>query len=87
MRTDGHSLNASVLNDALLAKIGSLNKLAEGRGQTLAQMALAWLFKNEAVTSVLIGASKPEQILDDLKMLSNTNFTQEELQLIDSIAG
>ena len=63
-----------------------LNNLAQERGQTFAQMALAWLYAHEGVTSVLIGASKPEQILENLGMLENATFTQEEMDLIDKIS-
>jgi L-glyceraldehyde 3-phosphate reductase len=70
----------------MLNKIKALNEIAEQRGQSLAQMALAWVYRNEAVTSVLIGASKPEQIIDNVNMLKNTEFTEEELKKIDEIA-
>ncbi len=56
------------------------------RGQTLAEMALSWVLKDGVVTSVLVGASKPEQILDNIKALDNTSFTDEELGIIDKIA-
>ena len=56
-------------------------------GQSLAQMALAWILRDGVVTSVLAGASKPEQLLDNLKALENTSFTDEELQKIDRIYG
>lgn len=57
------------------------------RGQTLAEMALAWILKDGQVTSVLIGASHPEQILDDLNALDNTAFTPDELRTIDAASG
>ena len=69
-----------------LEKIEKLNQIAKNRGQTLAQMALAWLYNREEITSVLIGASKPEQIIENLAMINNLNFTDEELKQIDSIA-
>ncbi|MBE6930038.1 MAG: L-glyceraldehyde 3-phosphate reductase [Ruminococcaceae bacterium] len=84
--TDGRFLKASQIDEATLSKIRKLNELAANRGQTLAEMALAWLLKDDVVTSVLMGASKPEQILDNVKALENTNFTQEELDLIDQIS-
>ena len=84
--TDGRFLKASQIDEATLSKIRKLNELAANRGQTLAEMALAWLLKDDVVTSVLMGASKPEQILDNVKALENTNFTQEELELIDQIS-
>ena len=68
-----------------MEKIKKLNAIAQRRGQSLAQMALAWVYSHEGITSVLIGASKPEQITENLKMTQNINFTQEELDEIDSI--
>lgn len=67
----------------MLPKIKKLNELALSRGQSLAQMSLQWILKDDCVTSVLIGASKPGQILDNLKILSATPFTADELKLID----
>ncbi len=86
VRTDGRFLNERSLSPKILAKIQKLNKIAESRGQTLAQMALAWIYSREGVTSVLIGASKPEQILENLRMIENLKFTQQELDEIDSVA-
>ena len=68
-----------------MEQIRKLNELAIQRGQTLAEMALAWVLKDDVITSVLVGASKSAQILDNIKALENTNFTQEELNLIDAI--
>lgn len=85
VRTDGRFLNERSLVPEKLAKIEKLNKLAERRGQTLAQMALSWVYSREGITSVLIGASKSEQILENIKMTENINFTTEELSEIDSI--
>lgn len=84
--TDGRFLNKSALSEEMLGKIRKLNEIAEKRGQTLAQMALSWVYSKEGVTSVLIGASKPEQITENLKMTENTNFTKEELEQIDAVA-
>ena len=84
---DGRFLNASSLTPERLAQIRALNDLARQRGQTLAGMALAWILKDGDVCSVLIGASRPEQILEDLKALENHTFTAEELARIDEIAG
>ena len=70
-----------------IAKIRALNEIAAARGQTLAEMALAWILKDGQVTSVLIGASRPEQILDNIKALDNTTFTAEELEAIDKASG
>ena len=70
----------------VIAKISALNDLAAQRGQTLAEMALAWLLAQKEVTSVLIGASKTSQILDNIKAAENLNFTEEELARIDQIS-
>lgn len=86
VRTDGRFLNEKSLSDEMLSKIRALNTLAQKRGQTLAQMALAWVYSHEGITSVLIGASKSEQILQNLKMTDNIKFTKEELDEIDSLA-
>lgn len=83
VRTDGRFLNEDRLTEDILAKIRKLNALAAERGQTLAQMALSWVYAHENVTSVLVGASKPEQLVDNIGMLQNTTFTEEELTLID----
>jgi L-glyceraldehyde 3-phosphate reductase len=66
-------------------QIRSLNKIAEKRGQTLAQMALSWLVQDKRITSVLVGASKPEQLLDSLKCKENIHFSKEELSAIENI--
>ena len=86
IKTDGRFLKESSLTCEMLGKIKALNSIAENRGQTLAQMALSWVYSHEGVTSVLIGASKPEQILQNLKMTENLSFTKEEYEEIDSIA-
>jgi L-glyceraldehyde 3-phosphate reductase len=78
-------LQESQVTDEVIAKIKQLNTLAEQRGQTLAQMALAWLLKDDRVTSVLIGASKPAQLSDSLKALDNIDFSSEELDNIEQI--
>ena len=83
--TDGRFLNREQL-DARLDQIRRLNDLAAQRGETLAQMALKWVVKDDDVTSVLIGASKPQQIIEDLKVMQAADFTQEELALIDEIS-
>ena len=85
VRTDGRFLNEKSLTEGNLLKIQKLNELAKKRGQSLAQMSLAWVYSHKNVTSVLVGASKPEQILDNIGMLKNTEFTKEELDLIDEI--
>jgi len=85
IKTDGRFLNEKSLSADVLEKIRTLNEIAKNRGQTLAQMALSWVYSHEGVTSVLIGASKPEQILQNLKMTDNIHFTEEEYRQIDSI--
>ena len=86
VRTDGRFLQESRLGEDVLGKIRALNEIAEGRGQTLAEMALSWLLKEEVITSVLAGASKPSQILDNIKAVENTSFTQDEIEAIDKIS-
>lgn len=85
IKKDGRYLRADVLTDEKLSQIKALNELAEERGQSLAQMALSWVLKDGVVTSVLIGASKPEQIIDNIKALDCVEFTAEELKKIDEI--
>ncbi len=86
IRTDGRFLKESQLSEEKLAQIKGLNVLAKDRGQTLAEMALAWLLKDDYITSVLIGASRPSQILDNIKATENTSFTEEELRKIDALS-
>ncbi|WP_024627653.1 aldo/keto reductase [Bifidobacterium sp. A11] len=86
IRSDGRFLKESALTPQRLKQIQKLNDLARQRGQSLAEMALAWLLRDPAVTSVLIGASKPEQILDNLKAVQSADFSREELEMIDRIA-
>lgn len=86
IRTDGRFLKESSLTPERLEQIRSLNGLASQRGQTLAQMALSWILRDGIVTSVLVGASRPEQILDNLEALKNTTFTPDELAAIDRIS-
>lgn len=78
-------LRPEQLTEAKLEKVRQLNALAEKRGQKLSQMALAWVLRNDNVTSVLIGASKPAQIEDAVGMLANRAFTPQECAAIDSI--
>ena len=78
-------LQTSQLTAKRLEEIKKLDALAKQRGQTLAQMALSWILKNSRVTSVLIGASKPEQLSDSLKCLDNIVFSSEELEKIEAI--
>ena len=86
IRTDGRYLKEATLAPHRMEQIRRLNDLAAQRGESLAQMALGWLLRQEEVTSVLIGASKPLQILDNVKALSCAPFTEEELELIDKIS-
>ncbi len=81
----GKAQNEEVIDAKTLDKLQRLNKIAQERGQTLAQMALAWILRLPAVTSVLIGASKVEQIEENVAALNNLDFSQEELQAIDEI--
>lgn len=83
IRTDGRFLQASAITEERLAQIRGLSEIAKKRGQTLAAMALSWILRDGIVTSVLIGASKPEQILENIKAAENTAFTDEELKEID----
>ena len=81
----GIFLRESDVNEKRLDQILALSKMAAQRGQTLAQFALSWILKDNDITSVLIGASRPEQILDCIRCMENTTFTAEELQKIDAI--
>lgn len=85
--TDGRFLNETALTSEKLSQIQALNEIAMERGQTLAEMALSWILKDDKVTSVLIGASKPEQILDNIKIIGHTDFSDEELKKIDDIVN
>lgn len=78
-------LKSSQVTPEVVARLEQLNAIAIDRGQSLAQMALAWLLKDERVTSVLIGASKVSQLLDSLDCLKNKNFTEEELNTIEKV--
>lgn len=82
---ENNGLKEAALTPEKLAQIRALDSLAGERGQTLAEMALSWILKDDKVTSVLIGASKPEQILDNIKIIGHTDFTEEELQKIETI--
>lgn len=86
VKTDGRFLNEGAITLEKIEKVRQLNELAVQRGQTLAEMALSWVLKDKIVTSVLIGASKSEQILDNIKALENISFTEEELRKIDEIS-
>lgn len=83
--TDGRFLKKEALTEERLQQIRNLNGIAAGRGQTLAEMALSWVLRDGIVTSVLIGASRPGQVLDDIRAIQNVEFSQEELAKIDSV--
>lgn len=82
----GKSLRPAFLNDRNIANLKALNAIAEKRGQTLAQMALAWVLRGGRVTTALIGASRPEQVEDCVRSLDNLEFTAAELAEIDTYA-
>lgn len=82
---DNRFLHASDITDKRRDQIGALNRIAEQRGQTLAQMALSWVLKDDEVCSVLIGASRPEQIVENISAGSRTDFSDEELSRINEI--
>ena len=86
VRTSGIFLKETNITEEKLNKVRALNAIAHDRGESLAQMALAWVLRREEVTSVLVGASKPSQILDNLGAMSSAPFTEEELLAIDEIA-
>ncbi len=83
----GKSLDPATITDQALASVKALNDLAEARGQTLAQMAIAWVLRDGGITTALIGASKPSQVEDCAGAVKNLDFTAEELAKIDSIAA
>ena len=83
--TDGRFLKKEALTEERLQQIRNLNGIAAGRGQTLAEMALSWVLRDGIVTSVLVGASRPGQVLDDIRAIQNIEFSQEELTKIDSV--
>lgn len=82
---DGRYLKTEQIDKKLISKVKQLNKIAKARGQSLAQMAIAWLLKDQRITSVLVGASKSEQLLDSLKALDNLEFSAENLEQIEAV--
>jgi len=90
-RAASHRGNGAIEEDAItdekIAKVIKLNEIALKRGQNLAQMALSWILKDDRITSVLIGVSKPEQVTDSIKCLANISFSADELNAINSILG
>ena len=87
MMKDPRFLKREQLSEELMKKINALNELAENRGQTLAQMATAWVLHNPSVTSALIGASRPAQLAENVRALDNLAFSKEELHSIDKIVS
>lgn len=87
IRTDGRFLHEDALTEKRLSQIKALNEIAQKRGQTLAEMSLAWILRDDSVTSVLVGASKASQLLDNIKCVENTSFTAEELSAIDKASN
>ena len=85
IRTDGRFLREEAVSARRVEGLRKLNELASQRGQSLAQMALNWILRDDIVTSVLVGASKPSQIIDSVGIVHRSAFTQEELQVIDRI--
>lgn len=85
IRKDGRFLKESALTPETLARIEALNQLAQARGQTLAQMALSWILRDGDVTSVLIGASRPEQIQDNAAIAQAAPFGNDEIEAIEQI--
>ena len=86
IRTDTRFLKEAALTERRLEQIRQLNDLAAQRGQTLAQMALSWVLRDGLVPGVLAGASRPEQVLHNIRAAQNTSFTEEELARIDEIS-
>ncbi|NOW05671.1 L-glyceraldehyde 3-phosphate reductase [Clostridium beijerinckii] len=87
IKVDGRFLKQDILTEKKLEQIRRLNNIALNRGQTLAQMALSWVLKDSEVTSVLIGASKPSQIIENVGIVHKIEFTDEELRMIDEISA
>lgn len=86
-KRSGVFLKESQISEEYLAKARALNAIASERGQSLTQMALSWVLKTEGITSVLIGASSPAQIVENVAAVAKTEFSEYELAAIDSIAG
>ena len=84
---DNRFLNDRALTQDVRKKVSLLNELAKERGQSLAQMALSWILRDGKVCSALIGASRPEQLEENVRATENITFTQEELDRIDACVG
>lgn len=87
IRTDGRFLQESAVTPETVEKIRALNGIAAERGQTLAQMALSWILRDGDITSVLTGASRPSQILDNIGCIHAPAFTEEERRMIDAVSA
>lgn len=87
IRTDGRFLKEAALTPERLTQIGQLSALAAERGESLAEMAIQWILRDGIVTSVLIGASRPSQIIENIRAVKNTEFTEAELEQIDRITS
>lgn len=85
VKTDGRFLKENQISEEKIGQLKKMNEIAAKRGQTLAEMALAWCLKDDSITSVIIGASKTSQILDNIKAIENTEFTVDELKAIDEL--
>jgi L-glyceraldehyde 3-phosphate reductase len=79
------AIESNVLTEEILSKVRRLNEIAQNRRQSMAQMALAWILKDQRMTSVIIGASKAEQVIDSIQSLKNYQFTSDELNAIEGI--
>ena len=86
VRTDGRFLKENAITEEKINRVKALRKIAAKRGQTLAQMALSWILRDGDITSVLVGASRPSQILDNMGCINNTEFSKEERKAIDNIS-
>lgn len=86
VRTSGQFLKEKDISEERIMQIRALNEIAQKRGETLAQMALAWVLKDEEITSVLIGASKSSQIIENSKIIASAKFSEEEIRQIDKIS-
>jgi L-glyceraldehyde 3-phosphate reductase len=87
VKTDGRFLHEDNISAKKVEGLRKLNELATQRGQTLAQMSLNWILKDDDITTVLVGASKPQQLIDNVKIVNRTPFSQEELNRIDEICN
>jgi L-glyceraldehyde 3-phosphate reductase len=84
-KQEGSALGEDRITPELVAKLNKLNTIAKDRGQSLAQMALSWVLRDERVTSALIGASRPSQVVENVKAAEKTVFADDELEAIDAV--